>query len=361
MKVRLIFVAALSAFVLPMSLSAQGIADLVNPDDIMLRKPQPDVAEQKAREEAAAKAAAEKAAAEQKAREEAAAKAAAEKEAAERKARDEAAAAERKAREDAEALARLREQVAAARKAREAAEAKAAADRQAADAAIEQAQKAERAKVAAERKADRLANPDPDERPQPPKKTKLEAPEQGADVTASDVKVIQPLRKPKKELTGRAAVITADRTDYDRKEGVILFDRNVYVDDEQYQMHADRLFVFLDGTNELKRIVALGNVAITNELKTAACGKAVYNRTAQRIVMYAENDTNLAMLCDAGTKKGEESEVKGKKITYWLDSGMATVEGVVVTLPGMKGGASPKDLFNAKPHKNPKADDGAGN
>ena len=140
-------------------------------------------------------------------------------------------------------------------------------------------------------------------------------------------------------------MITADRTDYDRKEGVILFDRNVAVDDEQYQMHAERLFVFLDGTNDMKRLVALGNVAITNEDKSAWCAKAVYTKAASRIVMYGD-ERNPAWLRDAGGRPGDASEVRGLRITYWIDSGLATVEKSVITLPGLKGTNNPKDLFN---------------
>ena len=169
----------------------------------------------------------------------------------------------------------------------------------------------------------------------------------GKDVTEASAASAQKAgaRKAKKELTGRPAVITADRTDYDRKEGIILFDRNVYVDDEQYQMHAERLFVFLDGTNDMKRLVALGNVAITNEDKSAWCAKAVYTKAASRIVMYGD-ERNPAWLRDAGGRPGDASEVRGLRITYWIDSGLATVEKSVITLPGLKGTNNPKDLFN---------------
>lgn len=413
---------------LPSLAQAQGLADLVNPDDIMLRKPAQPAADQAAQKAAAAQAAAEALAAERKARAEAEAKAAAEakaraeaeakaaaelkaraeaeaRAAAESKAREEAAATQRQAQDEAAELKRLQAQIAAEKKAREEAaaraaaaeravvaaqkaqaeaeaarvqaeqrvqseqaaraeaEAKAAVDRQAADAAIEQAQaaarekaEAEKAKLAAEKKAERLANPDPDERPvvkEP--KAKLEAPvtdDAAAEQTPAAEPATKQTVKTKKQLTGRPAVITADRTDYDRKEGVILFDRNVHLDDEQYQMHADRVFVFLSGTNDLKRIVALGSVSITNEAKTAACAKAVYSREQQRIVMYAENDQQPAWLRDAGSKEGDESEVAGRRITYWLDSGLFSVEGPVVRFHGMKGADSPKDLFNpTRAHK----------
>ena len=162
-----------------------------------------------------------------------------------------------------------------------------------------------------------------------------------ADKTA-DV-AVEKVAEGKKEASGkeskgktvkRDAVITADRTDYDRKEGVVLFDRNVYVDDAQYQMHTDRLFLFLDGTNELKRLVAIGNVAITNENRRAYCARATFNKKLGRIVMYS-SDEITAELREEG-KKG--SEVKGEKITFWIDSEQVEVENPVITMPGGFGG-----------------------
>ena len=148
----------------------------------------------------------------------------------------------------------------------------------------------------------------------------------------------------KKQKAARGdAVITADRTDYDRKEGVILFDRNVHVDDEEYQMHADRLFVFLDGTNELKRLVAIGHVAITNEDKRAYCVKATYSKKTGKIVMYSD-DANKATLRE-DSKKG--STVVGEKITFWLNSEQVEVESPVITMPGaaLQGGDAKKMLM----------------
>ena len=399
MKTRIYMAAVLSAIILPLATKAAvDLSELLNPDDVMLRKPAQKVdaqkvaeAQKKAETESAARADIERRSQEAKAKLEAekkakaeaerlaAAKAEAERLAAERASAEKAKAeAEKKAKEDvarqaaakaeaerkmaeAERLAaekaaadaelkRLREQVAAERAAREraeaekaAAETKAAEERQAAERAAEKAARAEK-------RAAYLANPDPDERSTP--KKKLEVTGDAKDVTeasATDVPaaVVKKAgaKKPKKELTGRSAVITADRTDYDRKEGVILFDRNVYVDDEQYQMHADRLFGFLDGTTDMKRVVALGNVSLTNEDKTAWCQKAVYTKTTSQIVLFGD-EQNPAWLRDAGGRKGDESEVSGLRITYWIDSGLATVEKSVIKLPGFGGSKNPKDLFN---------------
>lgn len=156
---------------------------------------------------------------------------------------------------------------------------------------------------------------------------KTEAKKDGKDKKAK--KVDKDKKKP-----SRDAIITADRTDYDRKEGVVLFDRNVYVDDEQYQMHADRLFLFLDGTNDLKRLVAIGNVAITNEDKRAYCARATFNKKLGRVVMYS-SDEITAQLREEG-KKG--SDVKGEKIVFWLNSEQVEVENPVITMPGGFGG-----------------------
>ncbi|MBR1871183.1 MAG: hypothetical protein IJ802_05095 [Kiritimatiellae bacterium] len=138
------------------------------------------------------------------------------------------------------------------------------------------------------------------------------------------------LKRMPKTLTGRDAVITASRTDYDRKEGVIFFDKDVYVDDEQYQLHADSLYVFLDGTNDLKRIVALGNVSMTNDLRSANCNKATYLKATGKIVLYGSRDTP-AVLREDGP---DEKEASGEKITFWLDSEEVNVERPVIKLPG---------------------------
>lgn len=159
------------------------------------------------------------------------------------------------------------------------------------------------------------------------------------EVEAEEKKV----EKKEKKAPPRDAIITADRTDYDRKEGVVLFDRNVYVDDEQYQMHTDRLFLFLDGTNDLKRLVAIGNVAITNENRRAYCARATFNKKLGRIVMYSSDDIT-ASLREEG-KKG--SEVKGEKITFWIDSEQVEVENPVITMPGGFGGGGKDDLKKA--------------
>ena len=66
------------------------------------------------------------------------------------------------------------------------------------------------------------------------------------------------------KVARRDAEVAADRTDYDRKDGVVLFEGAVSVADSEYTLGADRLYAFLDGTNSLRRIVADGSVTVTN-------------------------------------------------------------------------------------------------
>ena len=131
----------------------------------------------------------------------------------------------------------------------------------------------------------------------------------------------------KAAATGREAVITAERIEFDNKEGVILFDENVLVDDEQFVMRSERLLVFMEGTNDVQQIMAVGKVSITNQNRSASCDKAVYTKKDGQIVM-----TGHARLVSQGDKGGE---VTGNRITFWLDDERMEVSpGRVVLPPG---------------------------
>lgn len=149
----------------------------------------------------------------------------------------------------------------------------------------------------------------------------------------AEAKPVEEAAEAKDAPAPRSVKITSERTDYDRKEGVIMFDRNVCVDDVEYQMHANQLYVFLDGTNDLKRIVAIGNVAITNETRVGTCAKAAYTKSTSKIVMYGDGESVMARLEDNGKNR---SSVEGRKITFWIDSEQVEVEGSTVTLDAGK-------------------------
>ena len=112
----------------------------------------------------------------------------------------------------------------------------------------------------------------------------------------------------------RESVITAEKIEFDNKEGVILFDENVLVDDAQFVMRSERLLVFMQGTNDVQQIMAVGRVSITNQNRAASCDKAVYTKKDGQIVM-----SGNARLMRQGDEGGE---VTGNRIT---NSRMAAV------------------------------------
>jgi lipopolysaccharide transport protein LptA len=172
--------------------------------------------------------------------------------------------------------------------------------------------------------------------------TQPAAPDAGAaGQGASDAPAAEkakPAKAKKPEAPQRESVITAERIEFDNKEGVILFDENVLVDDEQFVMRSDRLLVFMEGTNDVQQIMAVGNVNITNQNRSASCDKAVYTRKDGQIVM-----TGKARLLSQGDKGGE---VTGDRITFWLDDErMEVYPGRVVLPPGTFNKADTKKLI----------------
>ena len=135
----------------------------------------------------------------------------------------------------------------------------------------------------------------------------------------------------KKEVTGRDARITSATMTYDRKQGIVFFDRDVTVDDEQYQMHADRVYVYLSGTNDVKKLVALGHVSLTNDQRVASCAKATYVKALSRVELFGGSEDSPAMLEDTSAKGGALS---GSKIVFWLDSEQVEVTDNRMRLPG---------------------------
>lgn len=134
----------------------------------------------------------------------------------------------------------------------------------------------------------------------------------------------------KAKIAPRNVKVTSDRSTYLRKEGVLVFDGNVFVDDVEFKMHANEVTLFLDGTNDLKRIVAIGNVSVTNELRSGSCAKATYNKALSRVILYGDESKGiLAKLNDNGKRK---SQVEGRKITFWIDTEQVEVDGSTITV-----------------------------
>ena len=138
------------------------------------------------------------------------------------------------------------------------------------------------------------------------------------------------LELPKTKAPSRPARITSATTYYDRKEGIVFFNKNVHVDDEQYQLHADKAYVFLSGTNDVRRIVAIGNVAMTNDTKRAYGAKVSYYKEGGMVVLYS-GDGITAEVRDES--KEQDQVVRGKKIKFWIDSEQVEVTEADISAP----------------------------
>ena len=146
-----------------------------------------------------------------------------------------------------------------------------------------------------------------------------------ASVAATNAPAAKPAPPPP-----RLARITSDSTYYDRKEGMAVFTGHVHVDDEQYQMHADKAYVFLTETNTLKRIVAIGGVALTNELKYATGAKASYYKEGGMVVLYGGDGVNAEVVDASGAQR---QTLRGKKIKFWIDSEQVEVLDATIVAP----------------------------
>lgn len=124
--------------------------------------------------------------------------------------------------------------------------------------------------------------------------------------------------------TPKSAQITGRTADFDRQEGVALFEGDVRVTySDGSVMGADRLFLFATGTNELSRVVAIGHVVLTNGVRSGSCGMAVYRRRKGEIEMFADGTNAPARLVEAGVRT---NVLAGARIRYWLDSEQVEVE-----------------------------------
>jgi len=114
---------------------------------------------------------------------------------------------------------------------------------------------------------------------------------------------------------GRETVITAKRGSFDYKGSIAEFVGDVKVVDPEVTMQSDKLTVFFDGSNEVKSVMALGNVRLRYQGKTATCAKAVY----------IAQDGYIAMTGDATIRDGKDTIV-GKVIQIWIHDEKMTVE-----------------------------------
>lgn len=144
--------------------------------------------------------------------------------------------------------------------------------------------------------------------------------------------------KPMAEPVTRKTRLCSHQADYDNEAGVIRFEGDVTVDDGEYRLASDVLWVFTEGTNEVSSVEAVGNVTLTNAQRRAACARAVYDRRRDRLEMFAATNGEPAKIVEDGERR---SEIAGRRIVFWLDSEQVEVEASTVTIGAGLAGEGP--------------------
>jgi len=148
--------------------------------------------------------------------------------------------------------------------------------------------------------------------------------------------------KEQRQFSDKKTKISSVSTFYDRKEGYAVFTGKVHVNDSEYQLHADKAFVFMDSTNSLKRLVAMGGVAITNGAKRAYGVKASYYKSTGMVVLYGDSKAPAQVRDES---KVEDQVVFGEKIKFWTGSEQIEVIKPVI-LGTSNGGGGAAGMLN---------------
>lgn len=131
------------------------------------------------------------------------------------------------------------------------------------------------------------------------------------------------------EPTAPRIRIRSASCDFDRKAGVVLFEGDASVVYEgDYTLNADRVFAFLTPSNRLSRIVADGNVVISNGLRTGTCALATYRQAKGEVEMFGDASGRPAALVERGS---QTNELEGDRIRFWLDSEQVEVSNSRIT------------------------------
>lgn len=108
--------------------------------------------------------------------------------------------------------------------------------------------------------------------------------------------------------------VTSDWMEAVKDENRVVFKGNV-VAVEDFTLCSDELYVDYDDKKEVKEITAVGNVTIIQDDKIAYSDKAVYDRSANTVVLTGRPQVKQC-----------EDTVRGNKITLYKDKDNAVVE-----------------------------------
>ncbi len=132
--------------------------------------------------------------------------------------------------------------------------------------------------------------------------------------------------------------ITSDRLEFDYHNFVALFDGNVVVTDPEFVLKTDKMLVFFENTNDVKRVDCVGNVDMRSDDVHAQSGRAIYTRENAQVVLQDEP------VVSKGASEADRQTLTGETIRIWLNDERVVVEnGVGVESTGGSSFKTPKD------------------
>lgn len=121
-------------------------------------------------------------------------------------------------------------------------------------------------------------------------------------------------------------VLSGARASYDRDAGVVMFSGDVKLDDGGRSLECDKAYAFLEGTNDVRRVVALGGVKFGDGQRTGGCPRAVYDKRRECIEMHSDRSAT-AFIEESGANKWR---LEGRKIIFWPRSGQIEVAAATI-------------------------------
>lgn len=113
--------------------------------------------------------------------------------------------------------------------------------------------------------------------------------------------------------------ITSDRLEFDYHNMVALFEGHVIVTDPQFRLTTDKMLVFFENSNDVKRVDCVGHVDMTSDDIRCRSGRAAYTRENAQVLLQDEPVVTKG--------EGEEKQtVSGEIIRVWLNDERVVVE-----------------------------------
>ncbi|MBI3398217.1 MAG: lipopolysaccharide transport periplasmic protein LptA [Deltaproteobacteria bacterium] len=110
--------------------------------------------------------------------------------------------------------------------------------------------------------------------------------------------------------------ITSNSMEAVKKESLVIFRGNVIAEQKDYTLYSNELYIYYADGQQIKEMIATGDVKIVQLNKIATGEKAVYMKENRTLVL--TGNPQVKEDCDS---------VKGEKITIFLDEDKSLVEG----------------------------------